>query len=349
VIEATAKIPGWLPSREGVALVAHHLGCMPDAAQLQIIGEGKDGWIKAWGLTVEGWPVSPLPVAWNGMIDLAGATMKLADVSYVITNLQLCFIDLVAAGLLPAPAEKARWPAAEAIAYLVKDLPLPWGAWQGAGASPAEIEQAEIDLGEAILAGVPAWGWHPLERRRKRISSDHFRAEMIERKEVLPVSVTRLLKVVARIDGAVGTSPLSRIAEYSGPRWEAIEVDSAALRQARPRPWTTQAELPATQSDESAIADPALAANAPAAEIVVLLPVEWQKTKPWITNEAVQMKRDGKIPAGIGISDLAREFERRMRDAAKTDRSVRPVGWKHIKNHLPEWGLWPVSKIKIPQ
>ena len=242
MIEATAKISGWLPSREGAALVAHHLGCMPEAAQLQIIGEGKDGWIKAWGLTVEGWPVSPLPAAWNGMIDLAGATMKLPDVSYVITNLQLCCIDLVAAGLLPAPAEKARWPAAEAIAYSVTGVPLPWETWQGAGVSPAEIEQAEIDLGEAILAGVPAWGWHPLERRRKRIPSDHFRAEMIERKEVLPVSVTRLLKVVVRIDGTVGTSPLSRTVEYSGPRWQAIEVDSAALRQARPRPLTAQAE-----------------------------------------------------------------------------------------------------------
>ena len=349
MIEATAKISGWLPSREGAALVAHHLGCMPEAAQLQIIGEGKDGWIKAWGLTVEGWPVSPLPAAWNGMIDLAGATMKLPDVSYVITNLQLCCIDLVAAGLLPAPAEKARWPAAEAIAYSVTGVPLPWETWQGAGVSPAEIEQAEIDLGEAILAGVPAWGWHPLERRRKRIPSDHFRAEMIERKEVLPVSVTRLLKVVVRIDGTVGTSPLSRITEYSGPRWKAIEVDSAALRQARPRPWTTQAESPATQSDESAIADPVLAANAPAAEKVVLLPAERQKTKPWVTNEAKQMKKDDEIPADIGISEFARELASRMRDAAKIDRSVRPVKWTYLKNHLSEWDLWPVSKIKTPR
>jgi hypothetical protein len=61
--------------------------------------------------------------------------MQPPEVSYAITNLELCFIDLVAVGLLPAPAEKAWWPAKEAITYLVKGVPLPWEAWQGAGAS----------------------------------------------------------------------------------------------------------------------------------------------------------------------------------------------------------------------
>src|SRR5262249_62178250 len=78
-------------------------------------------------------------------------------------------------------------------------------------------------------------------------------------------------------------------------------------------------------------------------------PIERQKTKPWITNEAVQMKKDHEIPADIGISKFARELERRMREAAKTDRSVRPVKWTYLKNHLSEWDLWPVSKIKIPR
>jgi len=266
--EAVANIP-WMPACEAIAPVACHLDCTPEAAKLQIVGEGKASRIKARGVIKgppESWgfpispdiasdcqaPVSLLPAGWNGTMDWASATMRPLGDSYEITNLEvhltnlittglLRFIDLITTGLLPAPEERARWAAEEAIAYLVTGFPFPWKTWQWAGAAPAEIEQAEIDLGEAILAGVPAWGWHPLERRRKRIPSDHFRAEMIERKEVLPVSVARLLKVVVRIDGTVGTSPLSRTAEYSGPRWQAIEVDSAALRQARPGPLTAQA------------------------------------------------------------------------------------------------------------
>jgi hypothetical protein len=166
--EAAAKIPGWLSSCEVVVCVVRHRDCTPEAAELQIVGEGKVGRMKAWGLTVEGWPVSPLPAAWHGTIDLAGATIKPPEVSYVITNLRLCFIDLVAAGSLPAPAEKARWSAEEAIAYLVKGVPLPWGAWQGASASPAEIEQAEIDLGELIGAGCRRGVGQALSRRRSR-------------------------------------------------------------------------------------------------------------------------------------------------------------------------------------
>ena len=108
--------------------------CAPGAAELQIVGKGKGGRVKARGV-IEDQPVSPLPAAWNGTIDLAGTPMKPPEVSYEITNLELCFIDLIAAGLLPAPAEKARWSAAEAIAHLVKGVPLPWEAWQRAGAS----------------------------------------------------------------------------------------------------------------------------------------------------------------------------------------------------------------------
>jgi hypothetical protein len=95
--------------------------------------------------------------------------------------------------------------------------------------------RGEIDLGQAISEGVPAWGWHPLERRRKRIPSDHFRAEMIERKGVLPVSVAHQPKVVVDTHGSITTSPRQRSADYRGPRWEAIEIDFAALRQARPK------------------------------------------------------------------------------------------------------------------
>ena len=129
-------------------------------------------------------------------------------------NVELCFIDLVAADLLPAPAERARWSAAEAITYLVKGVPLPWKEWQRAGATAPEIERAEIDLAQAVSEGVPAWGWHPLKKRRKQIPSDHFRDEMIENK-TLPVSVARPPKVVVDCAGCVTTAPRqnSRITE----------------------------------------------------------------------------------------------------------------------------------------
>ena len=243
--EAVANIP-WLPSGKTVARVARHLRCTPEAAERQIASEGKSGRVKARGV-IEDRPVSPLPAAWNGTISLGGATMKPPEASYEIAKLELCFIDLIATGLLPAPAEKARWSAAEAIAYLVKGVPLPWDAWQWAGASPPEIEHAEIDLGEAILAGVPAWGGHPLERRRRRIPSDHFRDEMIENK-ALPVSAARQPKVVVDCTGCVTTAARQRSADYQGPRWEAVEVDAAALRQVRPRPLTTQAEPTASSA-----------------------------------------------------------------------------------------------------
>jgi len=232
-MNAVAANISWLPLPEAVARVARHLGCTPEVAELWIVDAGKGGRIKARGM-IESWPVSPLPPAWNGTIDFAAATMKLCDVSCEITNVELLFIDLIARDLLPAPAEKARWPAAEAIAYLVKGVPLPWGAWQRAGASPAEVEQAEIDLGEVIGDGVPAWGRSRPFAQKQQIPADHFHPDMIENKAI-PVSVAHQPKVVVDCQGSITTSPRQRWEDYRGPRWQAIEVDSAALKQARPR------------------------------------------------------------------------------------------------------------------
>jgi hypothetical protein len=43
---------------------------------------------------------------------------------------------------------------------------------------------------------------------------------------------------------------------------------------------------------------------------------------------------------------LAKLLAGQMKEAVKTDESLRPVEWRHIKNELPGWGLWPVSLIK---
>ncbi len=68
-------------------------------------------------------------------------------------------------------------------------------------------------------------------------------------------------------------------------------------------------------------------------------------TSTWIAGEAHRLKVAGKIREGMRITDLARLLEKRMSDAADTDKSLRKVGWRHIKNNLPAWGLWPISLI----
>jgi hypothetical protein len=239
VTEAVAKLSPWLSSREAVARVARHLDCTLEVADRRIDDVGRGGRIQARGV-VAGQLVLVLPADWNGRVDLAGTTMKPPE-GAEITNLELCYIDLVAAGLLPAPAEKAWWSAAEAIAYLIKGVSLRWEAWQRAGASPAEVEQAEIDLGEEICAGVPAQGRPGSFAQKRPIPADDFHPDRIEKK-ALPVPGARPPKVVVDCGGCVTTSPRQRSADYQGPRWEAVEVDAAALRQARPRLLTTQAE-----------------------------------------------------------------------------------------------------------
>jgi hypothetical protein len=225
--EAKPRI-AWVWLREVVTPVARHLGCTPEQAQRRIVSEAP--WIKAWGLTVEKWEVSPLSVMWSRTIDWDAGSL-----SGEITNVGLCFIDLIAAGLLPPPTERARIPAEEAIAYLVKGVPLPWKEWQGAGASGAEIEQAQIDLSEAIGAGVPAWGRPSPFERERQIPADDFHADMIdERASWWRLAKRPSAKVIVHIDGTVGTS--QRYAKYKGPPWSAIKVDSAGLKQAHPRP-----------------------------------------------------------------------------------------------------------------
>jgi hypothetical protein len=66
----------------------------------------------------------------------------------------------------------------------------------------------------------------------------------------------------------------------------------------------------------------------------------------WIATEAKKMKASNEVPPDIGITDFARELASRMRKAAASDRSLRAIGWRSIKNRLPAWGLWPVTSIK---
>jgi hypothetical protein len=219
VAKAETKIP-WLPRRVVVSRVARHLGCTVEHARLRIIQEAEAGRIRACGLTVEGWPMSPLPAAWRGVNWDADVDLRLDA--------------LIAADLLPAPAERARWPAMLALAYIIEGMPLEWKEWTAE--MVRQTERAEIDLGEAIGADhVPAWGRRSLYGPLERIPDGDFRAEMVEMK-VPPVSATRLPKVVVRVDGDLGISPAHRFADYRGSHWSSIECDSAGLKQTFPKP-----------------------------------------------------------------------------------------------------------------
>ena len=69
-------------------------------------------------------------------------------------------------------------------------------------------------------------------------------------------------------------------------------------------------------------------------------------SKMWIAREARQMKEAGEIPPEITITDFAKGLERRMKEAVRTGDIDKSVGWRSIKNRLPQWDLWPISSIK---
>jgi hypothetical protein len=78
--------------------------------------------------------------------------------------------------------------------------------------------------------------------------------------------------------------------------------------------------------------------GAPLSELSDQAPSELveEDTKTRIANEARRMKREGEIPNGI----LKTAF-------ATTLASKASVTMKYVRNHLTEWGLWPISDIDI--
>jgi hypothetical protein len=64
--------------------------------------------------------------------------------------------------------------------------------------------------------------------------------------------------------------------------------------------------------------------------------------KTWVAGEIERMKTAGEI-RGVRITELSKQLHKRMSKAAAADKSLRLVGWRHIKNCLPSWGLWPIS------
>jgi hypothetical protein len=204
VIEATAKLSPWLSEGEAVARVARHLDCTPEAAELQIVGKGKAGLIRALGM-IE-WPVSPLPVAWNGMVDLAGATMQPPGASYEITNVTLCFGDLVAQRLLTTPAlGRAWWSAAEALAWIIIGVPLALEEWAGLHELGGGMEQAAKELARMI--------------GEDRVTARGRKGSPQGPMEQMPGSDLRVpgFTWVVRPHGDLGTSPPGRLVAWGKP------------------------------------------------------------------------------------------------------------------------------------
>ena len=70
-------------------------------------------------------------------------------------------------------------------------------------------------------------------------------------------------------------------------------------------------------------------------------------TKNWIVTEARRMKAAGEIKANIRITDLAKQPEASLKEAARdVDKPLKTVTWRHIRNELPAWGLWPIELLK---
>jgi hypothetical protein len=70
-------------------------------------------------------------------------------------------------------------------------------------------------------------------------------------------------------------------------------------------------------------------------------------TVTWVTTKAKQLKAAGEINESITITDFAKLLAGLMEKDHKTgDSSAKPVGWRHIKNKLPAWDLWPINSIK---
>jgi hypothetical protein len=71
-------------------------------------------------------------------------------------------------------------------------------------------------------------------------------------------------------------------------------------------------------------------------------------TGAWIAAEARRMKTAGKDFYGGSKpikSNFAKTLAKQMDKAARSGKSIHPVGWRHIYNNLQTWDLWPTSKI----
>jgi hypothetical protein len=221
----------WPPLRVAAGYVAGYLGCAEEDAKLRIVRKAQAGRVRARGVTFEDCQVSLLPASWrDGAVDWDGGSLKSSRLGE-ITNIELCFGDLVAAGLLTTTAlGRAWWTAAEALAWIIVGVPLALPEWAGLPELGSGMEQAGEELARVIREDlVQVRGRH---EKVKLIPGDDLRFDMIE---VKATPAGPWPRVVVTVFGMLAISPPHR-GRYKGPPWESIEVDATSLRQAFPKP-----------------------------------------------------------------------------------------------------------------
>jgi hypothetical protein len=119
---------------------------------------------------------------------------------------------------------------------------------------------------------------------------------------------------------------------------EIVREDLGWMLKTLRRDEVAEVPSPAQPIVEPEVPLPAPEVSLPAQPIVEPIGAEW------VADEAKRMKAAGVIPPLK--SEFARELERRMRTAAETNRSMRPLKASYLENQLRNWGLWPASIIE---
>jgi hypothetical protein len=114
-----------------------------------------------------------------------------------------------------------RWSAAQALAWIIKGVPLELKDWTRE--MGPEIERAQIKLSRAIGADqVKAWGRPKPHALIEQIPSDQFRISG--------------LTLIVNPHGDLATSPRHKLSAYQGQQWQDIEFDADEIKQAWPKP-----------------------------------------------------------------------------------------------------------------
>jgi hypothetical protein len=114
-----------------------------------------------------------------------------------------------------------RWSAAQALAWIIKGVPLELKDWSSE--MGLQIKPAEIKLSRAIGADqASAWGRPEPHALIEQIPGDQFRISG--------------LTLIVNPHGELATLPPHKLSTYEGHRWFGIEFDADEIKRAFPKP-----------------------------------------------------------------------------------------------------------------
>jgi hypothetical protein len=76
-------------------------------------------------------------------------------------------------------------------------------------------------------------------------------------------------------------------------------------------------------------------------------PTKPLSTPAWMIAEARRLKATGKISEGTRKTEFAKLLAQKMGKAVKNGEVKKSLAYRSIRNELCNWGLWPISSIKI--